>query len=237
MLRLRYAAQAGSDGRRCPRLVGNQASARAVSAAVRATAYRSRHWARTLRNSARMVWTRCVRETSAGASATAAEPRRTAAITTRERTALLEAPSPLTRLAVAGRRPEHFLLHPPQECPVGFGRFLSGHVGHDGTSLALVHKEPHRGKGGFAPALARGARLIRNEVELSAATDQAALLRLITGHAKLSGAGCARYWRWGRAQRRPTGRGPTPRGRNLTGVPVECIGWVMQATCPQWLTR
>jgi hypothetical protein len=65
-------------------------------------------------------------------------------------------------------------------------------MGHDRTSLALVHEEPHRGKGGLAAALARRAGLVRYEVEFSAATQEAALLRLITGHARLSEGGwCA----------------------------------------------
>src|SRR6266496_2127516 len=143
-----------------------------------------------------MVWTRCVREITAGARAIAAEPRRMAAITPRERAARMAAASQFTRLAVAGRGPEHFLLHPTQECSVGFRGLLSDHMRHDRTPLALIHEEPHRGEGRFAPALARRARLVGNEVEFSAATDQAALLRLITGHERLSGAGGARYSRW-----------------------------------------
>src|SRR5437762_3379670 len=99
--------QAGSAGRRSLRILGYHASACAVFAAVWAPAYRSRHRARTLSSSARMVCTRCVRETIAGASAAAAEASRITPITARERAA--PAASLLTRLAVAGHRPEHLL--------------------------------------------------------------------------------------------------------------------------------
>jgi hypothetical protein len=77
---------------------------------------------------------------------------------------------------------EHLLINPPQQRVVELDQLLSRDVRHDWPPLALDHQIPHRGNRLDSTTFVRDLRVVRDEMELSTAVAQAALLDFMAAH-------------------------------------------------------
>ncbi len=83
-----------------------------------------------------------------------------------------------------GSGAEHLLVHPPQERIVELDQLLSRYMGQNRAALALDHQIPHGGNRFHAAAFIRNLGVVRDEMKLSPAVAEAALLDLMAAHKK-----------------------------------------------------